>query len=143
MQIKLAYDKLIQPTIEAKYKRIKDANWKLRPGSGIASGEALIVRGGVRQSSSGLVSAGVAPNMAVKFSDLRGGKYHVRIGGGSYNDLSDSARLSNGTNMWEGTHKFENGRQEVHLLPVVVSLGDHVTTSAIRLTPPALGKSDP
>lgn len=53
MQIKWACSELIQPKIAEKYKSIREAGWIVRTGCGIASGETLIVRGGVRKSAIG------------------------------------------------------------------------------------------
>lgn len=109
MQIKWACDKLIQPELTGHYKSIRDAGWVLKPGCGIANGDALIVRGGVRRTSSDLVSIGVVPNLAAKLSDIRHGDYNIRIGAGTYKGLSDSSLLSKGVNMWEGTFELKMG----------------------------------
>lgn len=109
MQIKWACSHVIQPKITAKYKSIREAQWKLRPGCGVASGDSLIVRGGVRQSSSDLVSVGTAPNLAAKLSDVRHEPYNVRIGAATYRKLSENARLSKGVNMWQGTYTLTMG----------------------------------
>jgi adenylate cyclase len=68
MNIKWACKELIQPKLITQYKSIKNAGWTLKTGCGIASGDALIVRGGVRRSSSDLVSVGAIPNLAAKLS---------------------------------------------------------------------------
>lgn len=109
MQIKWACSELIQPKLTSKYKSISDSGWVVRTGCGIASGEALIVRGGVRKSSSDLVSVGVAPNLAAKLSDVRHEPYNARIGSATYSNLSDNARLSKGVDMWEGTYDLKMG----------------------------------
>lgn len=109
MQIKWACRELIQPKISATYKSVKDSGWVIKTGCGIASGDALIVRGGVRQSSSDLVSVGIAPNLAAKLSDVRGEPYNVRIGAATYKNLSDAARLSKGVDMWDGTYSLTMG----------------------------------
>jgi class 3 adenylate cyclase len=109
MQIKWACSNVIQPKIEVKYKSIRDGGWVIKTGCGIASGDALIVRGGVRKSSNDLVSVGVAPNLAAKLSDVRKDPYHIRIGAGTYGSLSDNTRLSKGVNMWEGTYQQAMG----------------------------------
>jgi len=109
MQIKWACSHLIQPKIKQKYKSISDSGWVVRTGCGIASGDALIVRGGVRKSSSDLVSVGVAPNLAAKLSDVREEPYNVRIGAATYKNLTDNGRLSNGVDMWDGTYELKMG----------------------------------
>jgi len=112
LQVKWACDQLIQPKLNDAYKSIREAGWILRPGCGIASGEALIVRGGVRRSSSDLVSVGLAPNMAAKLSDVRHAPYHTRIGAATYKKLGDSARVSKGVDMWDGPHTLKMGGKE-------------------------------
>jgi len=111
MQILWACNNLIQPEITSRYKSIKDVGWIVKPGSGVASSDALIVRGGVRKSSSDLVSIGIAPNMAAKLSDIRHPPYRTRIGKGTYSSLSDSLKYSvrNGEDMWGGPHSLEMG----------------------------------
>lgn len=109
MQIKWACINLIQPTIDSKYESVRDAKWKVRTGCGIASGDVLIIRGGVRRSSSDLVSIGLAPNFAAKLSDMRDGDHSIRIGSGTYGDLSDNTKYSKGRNMWEGPYSMTIG----------------------------------
>lgn len=108
LQIKWACGQLIQPKIDSKFKSIREAGWKLQHACGIASGDALIVRGGVRGNSD-LVSIGVAPNLAAKFSDVRSHPYSTIIGDASYKALSDAAKLSKGENMWRGTYSLTMG----------------------------------
>jgi adenylate cyclase len=100
---------VIQPKITAKFGSIQNADWKIRTGCGIASGEAFLVRGGVRRSSSDLVSVGVAPNLAAKLSDIRDHPYNIRIGKGTYGDLTNNCIVSSGKNMWQGTYPLEMG----------------------------------
>jgi adenylate cyclase len=109
MQIEWACQVLIQPSIKQRYGSISKSGWVLRPGCGIASGEAFIIRGGVRQSSSDLVSVGVAPNLAAKLSDIRKEPFHVRISAGTYKGLGNAGRLSQGKNMWRGPHELDMG----------------------------------
>lgn len=102
MQIRWACDELIQPKIRAKYKSVQQSGWTLKPGCGIASGDAFIVRGGVRKTSNDLVSVGLAPNLAAKLSDIRNPPFSTRIGAATYKSLTSAARLSKGAEMWEG-----------------------------------------
>lgn len=103
MQIRWCCDEIIQPKISTSYRSIRTAGWIIKPGCGIASSDALIVRGGVRRSSSDLVSVGVAPNLAAKLSDIRKAPYTTRIGAGTYRMLSDRAKISSdGKHMWSG-----------------------------------------
>jgi len=109
MQIRWACDQLIQPKVQAKYKSIQESGWTLKPGCGVASGDAFIVRGGVRRTSSDLVSVGVAPNLAAKLSDIRHAPYTNRIGAATHKNLTSPARLSKGVDMWEGPHDLTMG----------------------------------
>ncbi len=54
------------------YPKIKEISWRLRHGVSIDSGEALLVRAGIRGNDD-LISIGRAPNIAAKLSDLREG----------------------------------------------------------------------
>lgn len=108
LQIKWTCGHLIQPKIESNFKSIREAQWKLRHACGIASGDALIVRGGVRGNSD-LVSIGVAPNLAAKFSDVRSHPYSTIIGDASYKCLSSALKVSKGENMWRGTYSLTMG----------------------------------
>lgn len=109
MQIKWTCKYIIQPKISTQFGSIQRAEWKLRTGCGIASGEAFVVRGGVRRSSSDLVSVGAAPNLAAKLSDIRHEPYNVRIGKGTYDNLTAAGKLSSGTNMWQGPYSIKMG----------------------------------
>lgn len=59
--------------------------------SGVASGEAMLVRGGVRGSND-LVSIGRAPNLAAKLSDVRD-YFHTYITADVFSELSESVRF--------------------------------------------------
>ncbi|WP_138733213.1 adenylate/guanylate cyclase domain-containing protein [Modestobacter excelsi] len=61
MQIKWACLNIIQPELNSRYGSIQKSGWLLKPGTGISSGEAFIIRGGVRRTGSDLVSVGLAP----------------------------------------------------------------------------------
>lgn len=111
LQILWACNNLIQPEISSRYKSIRESGWVIKPGSGVATSDALIVRGGVRQSSSDLVSIGLAPNMAAKLSDIRYPPFRTRIGKATYGSLSGSLKYSqkNDEDMWDGSHSLEMG----------------------------------
>jgi len=109
MQIKWACNNIIQPEIVKRYQSIANNAWTIRPACGIATGDALVVRGGVRRADNDLVSVGLAPNLAAKLSDIRTDTDHVRIGAGTYKNLSDASRLSNGKNMWTGPENITIG----------------------------------
>ncbi|WP_079635472.1 adenylate/guanylate cyclase domain-containing protein [Mycobacteroides abscessus] len=57
---------------DAYWQQWNDNDWRVRHRTGIAIGQALIVRAGVRDNSD-LVSIGDAPNIAAKLSDYKGG----------------------------------------------------------------------
>jgi adenylate cyclase len=54
---------------------IKKAGWLMDHGIGIDTGEALVVRGGIRNNSD-LIAIGAAPNVAAKLSSIRD-KYSI------------------------------------------------------------------
>ncbi len=113
LQILWACDELIQPEISGRYKSIQKSGWRLKPASGVASSSALLVRGGVRRSSSDLVSIGVAPNLAAKLSDIRSSPYQTRIGKGTYAMLSDSLKrgAKGNLDMWDGVYSLKMANQ--------------------------------
>jgi adenylate cyclase len=112
MQIRWAVDEIIQPEISSRYGSIQKNGWKLKCGTGIASGEAFVIRGGVRRTGSDLVSVGSPPNMAAKLSDIRDDPYHIRIGEYTYHQLGEDRKISSGKNMWQGTYTLKMGGKE-------------------------------
>jgi hypothetical protein len=77
--------------------------------TGIATTDALLVKVGIRNNDD-ILSAGVGPNLAAKLSDLRTSTtYRTAIGSGTYKALGDSAKFSNGKNMWTGPYTIEMG----------------------------------
>jgi adenylate cyclase len=110
MQIKWACLNIMQPEITSRYKSIRDAEWLIKPGTGISSGDAFLIRGGVRRTGSDLVSIGLAPNLAAKLSDQRVDPYHVRIDMETYNQLTKTAKVGKGNkNMWDGSYSLTVG----------------------------------
>lgn len=69
--INWACDKVLAPDLKAMLERARAQSWYPSHGTGIDSGEAFIVRGGVRNNND-LVSIGRAPNIAAKLSSLSG-----------------------------------------------------------------------
>jgi adenylate cyclase len=61
--------KVLDPKLKSQWPSLS-AKWALKHGVGIATGEAIIVRGGVPNYND-LISVGGAPNIAAKLSDLR------------------------------------------------------------------------
>lgn len=111
MNITWAIEKVIQPALDEKWKNFK---WKMRHGVGIDTGEALLVRGGVRGSND-IVSIGHAPNVAAKLSERRGYS-QVFITQAVHDELSDAARYSEREDMWTdlGWEKYGNNSYRVY-----------------------------
>lgn len=95
--INWAVKKVLRPRLNAKWKRLP-LFYKIHHGVGIATGKALIVRGGVRDNND-LVSIGETANVAAKLSDLRGPP-DVYITHDVYNHMHESARATDGRSMW-------------------------------------------
>ncbi|MFJ4207967.1 adenylate/guanylate cyclase domain-containing protein [Paenarthrobacter sp. NPDC089675] len=90
-------------------KRSNGDWWKVSHGVGIDSGEALIVRAGVRNRPGGsnhndLISIGAAPAIAAKLSGLRNVGGATIVTDNVYRYLQDSTKLStkDKTNMFKG-----------------------------------------
>jgi class 3 adenylate cyclase len=112
MHIKWAVNTIVTPVLHKEIPALKEAGWTLQQTSGLATGETLLARAGFRGNDD-MISIGVAPNLAAKLSDVRGdgteAGYVTRIGKGTYGNLSDSHKLSKGTNMWQGTYSLSMG----------------------------------
>lgn len=110
MRMNYAIDTELNNNIQLWFDSLGRAKWNLRSMSGIATGEALLVRAGIRNNSD-MVSVGAAPNMAAKLSDLRDMTTHrIAIGKATYEALDKSTLIgSDGKNMWVGTYDLEMG----------------------------------
>ncbi|RZT83859.1 adenylate/guanylate cyclase family protein [Pseudonocardia sediminis] len=109
LKLNWVLDEVINPALKAKWT---DFNWVMTHGVGIDSGEAMIVRGGVRGNND-LVSIGRAPNIAAKLSEVRGGK-RMNITSTVYNNLNKGAKIStNGENMWTSMGTTTYGSNQV------------------------------
>lgn len=96
--INWAVDNVLQPNLKAIWPTLGDF-WTLDHGVGIDTGDALIVRGGVRDNND-LISVGAAPNVAAKLSSLRS-THDVYITERVYSDATAAGQIgSNGENMW-------------------------------------------
>lgn len=91
LAINWAVSEVLKPKLEGTFLSTL-ANWDIKHGIGIATGEALIVRGGVRNSND-LVSIGEAPNVAAKLSELRT-VCPIHITESVYNQMNEAQRLS-------------------------------------------------
>ncbi len=87
LQINWAASQVIRPAIASKWEKL---GWTMGHRVGIDTGEAMIVRGGVRGSND-LVSVGGAPNMAAKLSEIQGGA-PIYITDAVYRRLSSEAK---------------------------------------------------
>lgn len=112
-----AIHEVLRPKLNAKWNDL-DSLYRVDHGVGIATGEALIVRGGVRDNND-LVSIGDAPNTAAKLSSLRIGP-DVYITDDVYDQLHESAKTYDGQQMWERVPNQPIGGK---IFPVVGSRG--------------------
>lgn len=105
LAINWAVNDVICPAIAAKWNDVS-ADYTVSHGVGIDTGQALIVRGGVRDNND-LISVGHAPNDAAKLSDFRGSP--ISITKAVYDDLNDSLwyAADGRTRMWTSS----DGRQ--------------------------------
>ena len=87
-----AVQEVIRSKLDTKWPKSL-ANYTMHHGVGIATGEALIVRAGVRNSND-LVSIGPAPNIAAKLSELRRTP-DLYITSDVYGMLNERAKLRN------------------------------------------------
>lgn len=98
LAIQWAVQEVIKPAIEKKWTDVS-STYTVGHGVGIDTGEALIVRGGVRDNND-LISIGHAPNDAAKLSDYR--TYAINITKEVFDDL-DNEHLYGAdgrTSMW-------------------------------------------
>ncbi len=109
LRLNYAVNNMLDPAIQSAFPALKAAGWHLKHASGIASGETLMVRAGIRNNSD-LVSIGVGPNLAAKLSDERDGDYRTFIGAGSLQSLDDALRTdTKGNKVWIGPYDFKMG----------------------------------
>jgi adenylate cyclase len=98
LAINWAVQNVIRPTLLQAWPSLNQY-WTAAHGVGIATGEALIVRGGVRANND-LISIGDAPNVAAKLSAIRGGPSSYMTEA-VYNDMPEALRRSaDGRQMW-------------------------------------------
>lgn len=101
LAINWALQVMLKPKIKKKWPDITNY-YSMGHGVGIATGEAFIVRGGVRDNND-LISVGKAPNLAAKLSDLRTAK-QLFIEGDVYQRMHDRVKYKNREqkepNMW-------------------------------------------
>ncbi len=110
LKINYAVRKVLDEKIQSQFGSIQRSDWSLRQMTGIATGDALLVKVGIRNNAD-ILSAGIAPNLAAKLSDLRlsNGSIATAIGKATYESLGDSAKFSKGVNMWAGPFSIDMG----------------------------------
>ena len=74
LKIHHVVEKIVRPVAVARLSSLTKYGYRLSHCVGVASGKALVVRGGVRGTND-LVSIGRAPNVAAKLSEVRNGQY--------------------------------------------------------------------
>ncbi|WP_422744757.1 adenylate/guanylate cyclase domain-containing protein [Micromonospora sp. WMMD754] len=108
LNINYVVREILRPTLEARLTSLKSKGFELRHCVGVASGPALIVRGGVRGGND-LVSIGRPPNVAAKLSDVRAWPYASYITSDVFKNLHDEAKYSDGKLMWDGPYSQDAG----------------------------------
>jgi len=108
LKLNYAINKILNPALQEQWNDLK---WTMSHGVGIDTGEAMIVRGGVRGDND-LVSIGRAPNVAAKLSEKRGGNL-VNITGNVYEHMADTAKVSDDKNMWTSMGSATYGGETV------------------------------
>jgi class 3 adenylate cyclase len=96
MKIKAAALDIINPAIKNQY----DSDFQLKQVVGIETSELLVARTGIRGAND-LVWVGPAANYAAKLSSLSEQPYATFISAAIYNNMNDSVKFTNGTDMWE------------------------------------------
>lgn len=98
--INWAVHQVIKPAIENKWNDVSK-HYQINHGVGIDTGEALIVRGGVRNSND-LISIGDAPNDAARLSDYRDSTINVTKA--VHDDLNETLLTWEGKSFWTASH---------------------------------------
>ncbi len=95
LKLNWAVNKIVTPALRSKWS---DFTWTMRHGVGIDTGQAMIVRGGVRGNND-LISVGRAPNVAARLSERR--IKRTNITSTVYRRLADEVKYGpNNENMW-------------------------------------------
>lgn len=92
--------KMLKPRAEKQFPSLTTKGFAIDHCVGIARGDVLVVRAGVRGSND-LVFVGMAPNIAAKLSDIRNGNWNTYITWKVYKFLSEEATYANGKDMWQ------------------------------------------
>ena len=100
LKINYFFTRVLEPAFMSFYARLQDSPFRFAQSVGIDTGEIRAVRAGIRNSND-LVWVGRAPNIAAKLSGIREPDYSTYITEAVYDVLHQSAKLSDGQNMWE------------------------------------------
>ncbi len=112
LKIKYATDNVIQPKAIKNFSSVRNNDVKIRQSCGIDFEVSRAVRAGVG-SSNDLIWIGRPPSFAAKLSDIREHPHSTFISKAIYNRLSDEAKKSDGTDMWEKSVYTYVGTKEV------------------------------
>jgi len=111
LQIAYVVQKLVRPAVESALRSIRNKEYEVEHCVGIASGTALVVRGGVRGTND-LVSIGRAPNIAAKLSEVRNSPYRTYITSDVFDNMSDESKYGGDSRrlMWEARSRDVAGQ---------------------------------
>ena len=111
LKIHHAVEKIVRPVVEARLPSLVNRGYGLSHCVGIASGEALVVRGGVRGTND-LVSIGRAPNVAAKLSEIRSTNYRSYTTEEVFNKMNENAKYGGQPRqiMWISESRQVGGR---------------------------------
>jgi adenylate cyclase len=111
--INWAVRRVLKPRFKENWPTLSN-KWTLKHGVGIATGEALLVRGGVVNYND-LISVGGAPNIAAKLSDLRR-RPSIYITGDVYARINGKSKLADsGEDMWSYLANIDVGGTDVRV----------------------------
>ncbi|SCG39355.1 Adenylate cyclase, class 3 [Micromonospora siamensis] len=118
LNINYVVKEIVRPALEARLTSLKSKGFELQHCVGVASGTALIVRGGVRNEDNDLVSIGRPPNVAAKLSDVRAWPYASYITSDVFRRLKDEVKYKNPGKpnqeiMWDGPYSQDAGGASV------------------------------
>jgi class 3 adenylate cyclase len=106
MKINYAVTEIINPAIKQQYS---SNSFTLKQAVGVDTSPLFVARTGIRNSND-LVWVGRAANYAAKLCSMPGGNpYPSVITADVYDSLHDSAKVSNGKNMWTSHYWSERG----------------------------------
>ena len=114
LQINHVVSQIVRPAVERRFPPLESGGFTLSHCVGIASGKALIVRGGV-WGHNDLVSVGRAPNVAAKLSDVRKSPYVTYVTDSVYKMMHESVKYGGERNelMWKGPLSREVGGKKI------------------------------